>query len=354
MLEAGRAPESRGWRAKAVLAVAALLVVAWLIYRARGGSFQWQLFLNTLSRVDWAWLTVSIVLILLTYWGRALRWEVMLRPLGRSLTIRKLTYDTVIGFTAVVLLGRAGEVVRPYLIAVSAGVPFSSQVAAWMLERILDLLAVLLLFGFALAWMPTQGLALGPALRWVLGAGGYVVGAIGLACLVFLVLFRNFSITAQGRILSAVTFLPKNYYKRVELMLGAFSQGMEATREWRSLVLLLLYTLLEWALIVASYYALFLSLPITSSLKLTDVVITLGFMAFGSLIQIPGIGGGIQVVSVLVLTEIYRIPLESAAGVAIFIWIITFVVVVPLGFVCAFHEGLTWRKLRQLPKDVSL
>jgi uncharacterized protein (TIRG00374 family) len=278
----------------------------------------------------------------------------MLRPLGRTLTLRKLTYDTAIGFTAVVLLGRAGEVVRPYLISVSAGVPFSSQVAAWMLERILDLLAVLLLFGFALAWIPSRGLALGQALRWVLGAGGYLVAVIGVACLLFLILFRNFSAAAQQRILSAVTFLPENYYRRVEKMLGAFSQGVESTRDSRSLVLLLLYTVLEWAFIVGCYYALFLSFPTTAHFKLTDVVIFLGFLAFGSLVQIPGVGGGIQVVSVLVLTEIYKLPFEAAAGVAVFIWIITFVVVVPVGFVCAFHEGLSWSKLRQLPKDVSL
>jgi len=253
-----------------------------------------------------------------------------------------------------VLLGRAGEVVRPYLISVSAGVPFSSQVAAWMLERILDLLAVLLLFGLALAWIPSRGLALGPALQWVLGAGGYLVTAIGLLCLLFLVLFRNFSATAQYRILSAVTFLPGNYYKRVERMLVAFSQGMESTRDSRYFALLLSYTILEWVIIIGSYYTLFRSLPSTNGFKITDVVIFLGFLAFGSLVQIPGVGGGIQIVSVLVLTEIYNLPFESAAGVAVFIWIITIVVIAPIGLVCAFHEGLNWSKLRQLPKDVSL
>ena len=348
----GRA--GRRWTLRLVLAAGALLVIAWLLYRVRGSSFQWQLFFSTLSHVNWAWLIASIVLILMTYWGRALRWEVMLRPLGHTLSVRKLTYDTAIGFTAVVLLGRAGEVVRPYLISVSAGVPFSSQVAAWMLERILDLLAVLLLFGFALAWIPSRGLALGPALRWLLGAGGYVVAGLGLACLLFLVLFRNFSVSAQGRLLSAMSFLPENYYKRVERMLTAFSQGMESTRNSWSLVLLLLYTVLEWVLIVGGYYALFRSFPASAEFKITDVVIILGFMAFGSIVQIPGIGGGIQVMSVLVFTEIYGLPVEAAAGLAVFIWIITFVVIVPIGFVCAFHEGLNWSKLRQLPKDVSL
>jgi glycosyltransferase 2 family protein len=349
----GRAVRRR-WITRVVLALAALLVVVGLFYRLRGNSFQWQLFLNTLSHVNGAWLTVSMLLTLLGYWGRALRWEVMLRPLGSTVTIRRLTYDTAIGFMAVVLLGRAGEVVRPYLISVSAGAPFSSQLAAWMLERVLDLLAVLLLFALALMWIPSRGLALGPALRWVLGAGGYLVAAIGVACLLFLILFRNFSDVAQGRLLSAVSFLPANYYNRVERMLTAFSQGMEATRDLKSLLLLLIYTVLEWILILGTFYALFLSFPVTAQFKITDVVIILGFMAFGSIVQIPGIGGGIQVVSILVLTEIYRLPLEAATGVAIFIWIITFVVIIPVGFVCAVHEGLSWTKLRQLPKDVSL
>src|ERR1700680_4641972 len=75
-------PAGRRWTLRLVLAAAGLLVIAWLLYRVRGSSFQWQLFLSTLSHVNWAWLIVSIVLILLTYWGRALRWEVMLRPLG--------------------------------------------------------------------------------------------------------------------------------------------------------------------------------------------------------------------------------------------------------------------------------
>src|SRR5260370_41860659 len=111
-----------------------------------------------------------------------------------------------------------------------------------MLERILDLLAVVLLFALALMSIRSRGLSVAPALRWVLGAGGYLVAAIGVACLLFLILFRNFSDTAQGRLLSAVSFLPANYYSRVERMLRACSQGMEATRDLQSLFLLLIYT----------------------------------------------------------------------------------------------------------------
>ena len=137
-------------------------------------------------------------------------------------------------------------------------------------------------------------------------------------------------------------------------MLAAFSQGMESTRDLRYLMLLLAYTAIEWGIVVGSYYTLFRSFPATSQFDITDVVIFLGFVSFGSIIQIPGIGGGIQVASIVVLTQIYGLPLEAATGLAIFIWIITFVVVVPIGFLCAFHEGINWSKLKHLPQDVPL
>ncbi len=337
-----------------LIALAVLTVLAVILYRMRGTSFQWRLFVATFQNIHWIWLAASICLMLLSYVGRAVRWEVMLRPLGRKLRIWKLTYDTAIGFTAVVLLGRAGELVRPYLISLSSGIPFSSQAAAWLLERMLDLLVVLLLFGFALTRIHTHNLPVGPSLQWVLGAGGYLISALGAACLILLILFRNFAEPVQKRILSALTFLPEERQLRAAKMLAAFSQGMQATRKAGFLALLLLYTGVEWVIIIGTYYTLFLAFPTTASFKITDVVVFLGFVSFGSIIQIPGIGGGIQVTSIVVLTQIYGLTLESAAGLALFLWIVTFVVVVPVGLACAFHQGLNWSKLKHLPDEIPL
>jgi uncharacterized protein (TIRG00374 family) len=253
-----------------------------------------------------------------------------------------------------VLLGRPGEVVRPYLISTSSGVSFSSQMAAWLLERMLDLLVVLLIFGFGLTRIPAHESTLSPGLQWVLGAGGYLVTGLGAAAVMFLILFRNFAEPIRGRILSALTFLPPKHFERADRMLAAFSQGMEATRNHLYLALLLVYTIIEWLVIVASYYTLFRAFPATSNFKVTDVVVFLGFVSFGSIVQIPGIGGGIQIVSVVILTQIYGLPLEAATGLAVFIWIITFVVVIPFGLLCAFHEGINWGKLKHLPQDASL
>jgi len=58
-------------------------------------------------------------------------------------------------------------------------------------------------------------------------------------------------------------------------------------------------------------------------------------------------------VAALVLTELFGAKLEIATSFAIFIWVMSFVVVVPVGLVWALKEGLNWRKLRDLGREAS-
>src|ERR1700710_2674245 len=99
--------------------------------RISKSGFAWSRFRDSLAGVDWRWLSAAVGLILSTYVIRAIRWKFMIRPLAPNVTLWRLVVATCIGFTAVVLFGRAGEPVRPYLIARKEGVPFSSQIAVW-------------------------------------------------------------------------------------------------------------------------------------------------------------------------------------------------------------------------------
>jgi uncharacterized protein (TIRG00374 family) len=335
-------------RALAVIVAAGLLVLVLIAYRTRGATFRWDLFRATLDQVDWTWLAASICLILLSNVGRALRWQVMLRPFGKPIGVWRLTSDTAIGLTAGVLLGRVGEVVRPYLISLQTGLPFSSQAAAWLLERMLDLLAVLLLCGYAFISVPPYTWRLGPKVQEALVAGGYSLAIAGALCLVLLFAFRDPARGAQQRVLSALTFLPEHQQLRAAKMMEAFSQGVACTRDPRLLVLLLAYTLLEWLVIVAGNFAVFHGFQATRDFGLRDVLVLLAFIAIGSLVQVPGLGGGIQVASIVALTSIYRVPLETASGIAVLLWMVGSIAIVPFGLACAFHEGLNWSKLKLL------
>ena len=342
------ARRQRSFRTPILAGIACALILIILAYRTRGVSFRWDLFWSTLGQVDWRWLVLSICLILLSNVGRALRWQVMLRPLGRTLSVWKLTSDTAIGLTAVVLLGRVGEVVRPYLVAIQTGLPLSSQAAAWLLERTLDLLIVLLFFGVALLWVPFHSHHFDPVIRTVLAAGGYVFGATGAICLLLLLAFRSPGGHAQQRLLSALTFLPPEQYRRAEHILEAFSRGVDCTRDPKSLAMLAGYTGLEWAIIAASCSALLRGFPATNELGAMDVLVLLGFVSLGSVVQIPGVGGGMQVATIVALTRIYGVAIEAASGVAVLFWVVSSLAIVPVGLACAFHEGLNWSKLKLL------
>jgi hypothetical protein len=56
----------------------------------------------------------------------------------------------------------------------------------------------------------------------------------------------------------------------------------------------------------------------------------------------------VQVASIVALTRVYGVPLEAASGIAILLWIVSSIAIVPFGLVCAFYEGLNWSKLKLL------
>jgi uncharacterized protein (TIRG00374 family) len=332
----------------------AVAVVAWLLRarRSDGAAFDWRLAGSTFAHVHWLWVAVSLIPIYATYWGRALRWAVFLKPLKAHPSMRNLLSATVVGFTALTLFGRPGEFVRPYLIARKEQVPVTSQFAAWVLERIFDLLMALLLFAFALTRVRTSGLHVGEKLTWVLAAGGKVGAALGVAILLVLLSLRHFAEPLRRRLLGALHNLPEKRLAGLEKIINALFQGVESMRSDASLFLVFFYSVLEWVLICLCYWCLVQSFAGIVNLGLVDLLILLGFVSFGSVVQIPGVGGGMQVVSVLVLTELFGVRFELASAFAVFLWAITFVAIVPLGLVVALKEGLNWHSLKRIGREV--
>jgi uncharacterized protein (TIRG00374 family) len=353
---AGKPPAGSGLRRRwiaafAVLAVAAGLAV-WTVLSGVAWEARWVEFQAAFREVSWAWLSLAAVLVLLTYVGRALRWAAMMHPVKARPSFWNILKATCIGFTAIVLFGRAGELVRPYFIAVREGVPVSSQVAAWLLERVLDLMMVLLIFGLALTGMSGHALGSG-ALAKVVQAGGTLIALAGVACIAFVLAFRYFSDAMQRRIDALLEVMPERFAGRGRELIGAFVTGMGATRTGSVAMRVFLYTLAEWMLITAMFAAILRAFPATAGLGIADVVVALGIIAIGSAVQLPGVGGGMQVATVIVLTELFHVALGNATGIALIIWAVSFLLIVPFGVVLALREGLSIRKLAHMSEKQS-
>jgi len=334
-------------------AAAALAAIAWFAWEARREGFESAEFWASIRHVNWQWIFVTGALMILAYYGRALRWAVMIEPLGCTPSSWNLFKATAIGFTAVVLLGRPGELVRPYLISQSERVPFASQLAAWLIERVYDILMVVGLFGFALVYVGRQGDDAPRAARLAMQTGGWVAGLGALICLAVLFALHRWSGDLQTRVSDLVRAAGWQVPAALEEKLQALADGLHATRRLSSVLRLFAWSVLEWAVIAAGYAAFFRAFPETAGFSLAQTLVFLGFVAFGSIIQIPGIGGGIQVVSTVVLVEFFGIRLETATGISILVWAVAMLLVVPIGLAFALHGGMRLAKLKSITSEIK-
>jgi len=345
---------ARKHRWKWLAACAVVGFVLWFLYRelaARG--FDWRLAARGFGGLQWRWIWVSLVPLFATYWVRTLRWAVFLKPVKPHPSHFNVLSATLIGFAAITLFGRPGEFVRPYLIARKEGVPATSQFAAWVLERIFDLLMALLVFAYALTRVQATGALVGSRFVWVLAVGGRIVGIAALAVLVLLLSFRHLAEPMRLRIVAIFRHLPESRFLKIEKWITAFVQGVESTRSDAALLAVFFYSVLEWVLIAVCYWSLAQAYAGLVPMDLEDVLIFMGFVSFGSTVQIPGIGGGMQVVAALVLTEIFGLQLELATSFALIVWIVTFAAVTPVGLLVALKQGLDWHSLRDIGREAS-
>src|SRR5262249_60493408 len=109
-------------------------------------------------------LFLGVCVTMMTYALRAFRWQSLLAPIGPA-RFATAFRTTVIGFGARFLLpARPGEVLRPYLLARREGLPPTACFATILLERLLDLVTVLLLFGVFVVLVDPASLAGDPAM----------------------------------------------------------------------------------------------------------------------------------------------------------------------------------------------
>ena len=77
-----------------------------------------------------------------------------------------------------------------------------------------------------------------------------------------------------------------------------------------------------------------------------QALLLLGFTLVGSLVQLPGVGGGMQATTIFALTGVFGVGINTATSSALLIWLISFYAIFPFGVGMATHEGISWRQVR--------
>ena len=343
------------YRVKVLSTVFLLLVLgAYIAYRLATNP-EWQQFhadrfWQTLVQVRVSYVLLAALMIFASYFFRSLRWRTFLLPMKKG-RLDNIFVSTLIGFSAVALMGRPGEFVRPYLIARKEKLGISSQLAAWTLERIFDALVMCVLLGAGLLLLSPDSdfFKNGSQAMVRLRVGGIFLGAVSVLVAILLMLLRSNAKATIGFLLRCAWMLPERHRERLEKLLMNFSGGLGSIGSVSSFMAVAGYSLLVWVPVVLTYWGVTRAFgwPMTQ-LDLGAVLLLLAITVVGSLLLIPGVGGGTQVATVVALTELFGIPLEVATSVAIVLWLLTYMIVLVPGLPLAAREGLTWQRLRSM------
>jgi uncharacterized protein (TIRG00374 family) len=209
-------------------------------------NIDFQSVLNELKNIDLLYAVPVVAVCALVQYLRSYRWGLLLQPLlspqDDRLGQKTLFPVTSVGFLAIMALpARVGELVRPYLISGRTGVRMPSALATIVVERIFDVITVLVMFLLLLCFFPMPG--------W-LARSGLVWAAVTVAAVAVLVPpVRQKLLGLAGKFPARLKFLAK--------WIGQFDSSLTACTRSGNLIPFVLLSILIWMLNALTFYLLF-------------------------------------------------------------------------------------------------
>jgi uncharacterized protein (TIRG00374 family) len=348
-------------RATLLRVIVALLVLAGLAgiaYQSRHkihlADFTWRKFIHSVGQANVWLLLLAFISIYGLYAIRAIRWQRFCRYLGPTTFWNTFT-GTVMGFAAIFVLGRAGEPVRPLLLARKEKLPVPAMFGIFFLERLCDFAAAAAIACLSLLVFLNLLSNAGADMNWVNAAprhGAWVLLAMLCGLITVLVYYRVHGAGAVDRSLERWHHAG-GMRGRFASVIAGMSEGLQAIRTPRDLWDAIFYTAAHWTLAVLIFLWVakaFGDSFVHSDMNFAGAMLILAVTLVGSVLQLPGVGGGAQIASFIGLTKIFGIDPEPAAAIAVVLWITTFAGGTLLGIPLLIHEGMSLGELRKLAK----
>ena len=328
--------------------IIAVLVLIVVLFRDKI-NFDWAMFWQQLKHASLWHIGAGIALIYVTYGLRAVRWAVFVSP-TKKVSAGSLLGSQFIGFTAVALFGRLADLTRPYLVARRIGLPLSSQVAVYTIERMFDLGAAAIIFSSALAFTPKTM----PHHELFVRTGLLSLGAT-LAIAVFAGVVRVSGGAVAGFARLTLGRLSKPVAESIATKILGFREGLNALSSWRDFGAVVLLSLAMWGMIGATYVQTahaFVDTPELAELTYSRAMLLMAASIGGSLLQLPIVGWFTQIaVTAGAMHEFYGAPIEVATACGATLLVVTFLCIIPAGLVYARIEGVS---LKQVTSETAV
>ncbi len=292
-------------------------------------------------------LGLAVLVICLAYLFRAYRWGALLAPLGPT-SLSHLFAATTVGFGAVFLMGRMGEVVRPVVLPMrDPRVRASSSFVTIMVERMYDMMAVVVLFAANLLWFtpPTNVGAEFSRVR----IAGIVLLILSIAAVVGLTWFRRRSkstIAWLEKRLDHLEFIPVRLRRALISILEQLAKSLRVLVDARELAVTIAWTAMVWAGITLANWLVLRAFGLRFGIS--EAIFILGWSLVGSLVPTPGGAAGAFHAATAAGLIFLGVPRETAAAVSIVMHVVAFGPAVVIGFFYFVRGDINLTRLRSL------
>lgn len=290
---------------KYVLIFAVGIALLWLAFR----GVRLKDTVHEMLQANLFWVLVSIAASLVAFVSRAIRWNMLIEPLGFKPTLGNTSAALMIGYLANLAIPRIGEVTRCATLSRVEKVPFNSLLGTVIIERIIDVLCLLLCILFVamteydrLINFLNQNI-FNPLTRKFTSAINSPLVIITIASVLILLFFLIFRKKEKTNKISG----------KISSLLIGIVNGIDAVRKLKSPLAFIFHSVLIWVMYYLMSYTCFFALEATSSLNwhASLFVLVVGGMGMSAPVQ-----GGIGAYHLLVSQGLMLYGLTQEHGLA--------------------------------------
>jgi uncharacterized protein (TIRG00374 family) len=303
----------------------------WLALRGLDLSLFWE----TIKAAKYAWLVPAILAYFGAVWARTWRWHYMLRGI-KPIPTARLFPTVCIGYMGNnIFPGRAGELLRAYVLKMDEGIAMSASIATILVERIFDGLVMLLFVFITLPLVPD----LNPDLRQLVILASLVFFA---ALVMFLALASAPTTARRVYVVLISRLVPARFREKLLTLADLFMEGLVGLRHGRDLTMTFLTSIVVWLLETVKYWFVMHAFPFEVSFFALMLMNGLANLA----LTVPAAPGGIGPFDWAGIETLAAFNVERtlASAYTLVLHVALWLPITLLGAYFFLRKGLSWQE----------
>lgn len=323
-----------------------LLLFAVFLLWFFGRNLDWAQVRQSLGTADPFYLGLAFLIVCIGYLLRAIRWRVLLAPITET-SLRELFATTTVGFAAIFLVGRAGEIVRPMWLPMrDRRVRPSAALVTIGLERVFDLASLISFFSFSLIWFRARSGHEAEYASIKLVGNIMLGGAVVFIAMLVVYHWRSEAIISWAGRASHRRFVPVRIRSIGLSLMRQLAVSLNMLRSWREIVWVSFWTITLWFAISLPTFLVLRAFGLP--LSFVDSIFVMGVASMGSLVPTPGGAAGAFHAATAGSLILIGVDAPVAAAVSILMHLIYFAPAVVFGLYYFLHGDISVERFRSL------